>query len=227
MNPAMQAVPQPIESATPDVAMNPAGIEADPNYLDGDYVVSSLTGERLKTSDFKHNNMVPFFGGRVRQNVAANTNSGILDSFTGSGVTQIAKKEVETMFDTAQAPYGNPFGLESATDFVQSRMNDPRSRAGERPFEPVRRGPGVRRRVQVDGAEEHAVEVQGDDAVRGEYRQWHHVDEPEQHQRPQSQCAAQVAAGQFGQCIARRRMGRNGHDCSSSRLVTASGFMTT
>jgi len=143
MNPAMQAVPQPIESATPDVAMNPAGIEADPNYLDGDYVVSSLTGERLKTSDFKHNNMVPFFGGRVRQNVAANTNSGILDSFTGSGVTQIAKKEVETMFDTAQAPYGNPFGLESATDFVQSRMNDPRSRAGERPFEPVRVAPGV------------------------------------------------------------------------------------
>ena len=143
MNPATQASPQPIESATPDVAMNPAGIEADPNYLDGDYVISNLTGEKMPTSAFKHNNMVPFFGGRVRQNVAPNANSGILDSFTGSGVTQIAKKEVETMFDTAQSPYGNPFGLESATDFVQSRMNDSRSRAGERPFEPVRVAPGV------------------------------------------------------------------------------------
>jgi hypothetical protein len=138
-----KAKPQPIEAATPEVAMNPAGIEASPNYLDGEYVVSSLTGERIKTSDFSHNNMVPFFGGRVRQNVAPQTNSGILDSFTGSGVTQIAKKEVETMFDTAQAPYGNPFGLESSSDFVQSRINDPRSRAGERPFEPVRVGPGV------------------------------------------------------------------------------------
>jgi len=138
-----KAVPQPIEAATPEVAMNPAGIEASPNYLEGEYVVSSLTGERIKTSDFSHNNMVPFFGGRVRQNVAPQTNSGILDTFTGSGVTQIAKKEVETMFDTAQAPYGNPFGLESSSDFVQSRINDPRSRAGERPFEPVRVGPGV------------------------------------------------------------------------------------
>lgn len=143
MNPSLQPSPQPIESATPDVAMNPAGIEASPTYVSGDYVVSQLTGERVKSSDFTHNNMVPFFGGRVKQNVAANTNTGILDSFTGSGVTQIAKKEVETMFDTAQAPYGNPFGLESATDFVQSRINDPRSRAGERPFEPVRVAPGV------------------------------------------------------------------------------------
>jgi hypothetical protein len=163
MNPASRATPQPtnrsaimsatsdaadlalqdiIEAATPDVAMNPAGIEAQPNYLDGDFVVSQLTGERMKTGEFVHNNMTPFFGGRVRQNVAPQSNSGILDSFTGSGVTQIAKKETESMFNT-QTPFGNPFGLESATDFVQSRMNESRSRAGERPFEPVRVAPGV------------------------------------------------------------------------------------
>jgi hypothetical protein len=143
MNPAMQPRPEPIDSATPDVAMNPSGIEARPNYVDGDFVTSELTGKMVSTSDFTHNNMVPFFGGRVRQNVSAQTNSGILDSYTGSGINQIAKKEVETMFDTARAPYGNPFGMEDNTDFVQSRINDPRSRAGERPFEPVRVAPGV------------------------------------------------------------------------------------
>jgi hypothetical protein len=143
MNPAMQPRPEPIDSATPDVAMNPSGIEAQPNYVDGDFVTSELTGKMVSTSDFTHNNMVPFFGGRVRQNVSAQTNSGILDTFTGSGITQIAKKEVETMFDTARAPYGNPFGMEDNTEFVQSRINDPRNRAGERPFEPVRVGPGV------------------------------------------------------------------------------------
>ena len=142
MNPAIQPKPEPIDSATSDVAMNAAGVEADPVYLDG-YVTSQLTGNRVSSSEFKHNNMVPFFGGRVRQNVAPQTNSGILDTFTGSGVTQIAKKEVETMFDTARAPYGNPFGMEDNTEFVQSRINDPRNRSGEKPFEPVRVGPGV------------------------------------------------------------------------------------
>ena len=142
MNPALQPKPEPIESATPMVAMNPAGIQASPSYVEG-FVTSDLTGERINSTDFKHNNMVPFFGGRVRQNVAAQTNSGILDTFTGSGITQITKKEIEPMFDTARAPYGNPYGMEDQTDFIQSRINDPRSRAGERPFEPVRVAPGV------------------------------------------------------------------------------------
>jgi hypothetical protein len=122
--------------------MNPGGIQAAPSYVEG-FVTSELTGERIESSDFTHNNMVPFFGGRVRQNVAAQSNSGILDTFTGSGITQISKREIEPMFDTARAPYGNPFGMEDQTDFVQSRINDPRSRAGERPFEPVRVAPGV------------------------------------------------------------------------------------
>lgn len=143
MHPDLQPNPEPIDSATPDVSMNPAGIEAPPKYVNDDYITSQLTGAKVSASDFTHNNMVPFFGGRVRQNVAPQSNSGILDTFTGAGVTQIAKKEVETMFDTARAPYGNPFGMEDNTDFVQSRINDPRSRAGERPFEPVRVGPGV------------------------------------------------------------------------------------
>jgi hypothetical protein len=142
MNPNLQPKPEPIDSATPTVAMNPAGIQAAPSYVEG-FVTSELTGERIESADFTHNNMVPFFGGRVRQNVAAQSNSGILDTFTGSGITQISKREIEPMFDTARAPYGNPFGMEDQTDFVQSRINDPRSRAGERPFEPVRVAPGV------------------------------------------------------------------------------------
>ncbi|NBO61544.1 MAG: hypothetical protein EBU82_11340 [Flavobacteriia bacterium] len=131
--------------------MNPAGFESDPNYVDGDFITSPLSGEKIKSSDFTHNNMTPFFGGRVRQNVAANTNTGILDSYTGSGTTQIAKKEVETMFDTAQTPYGNPFGMEDNTDFVQSRVNVPRNRAGEKPFEPVRVGPAIKEKFGMTG----------------------------------------------------------------------------
>jgi len=135
--------PQPmtLEDSTAQVQMNPPGVEANPNYMAGN-VVSSLSGKTIQSSNFTHNNMVPYFGGRVKQNMKASANNSILDSFTGAGYTQIAKKEVETMFDY-QRPFGNPFGLESSTDFIESRINTPRNRAGERPFEPTHVGPGV------------------------------------------------------------------------------------
>ena len=142
MNPSLQPRPEPINAATPDVAMNPGGIQAQPSYIEG-FVTSELTGDRINSSEFTHNNMVPFFGGRVRQNVGDQANTSILDTYTGSGINQISKKEIEPMFDTARAPFGNPFGMEDQTDFVQSRINDPRNRSGERPFEPVRVAPGV------------------------------------------------------------------------------------
>ncbi len=143
--------PESITSATSQVMMNAGGFESDPNYVDGDFITSPLSGEKMKTADFTHNNMTPFFGGKVRQNVDATKNTGILDSFTGSGTTQIAKKEVETMFNTAQTPYGNPFGMEDNSDFVQSRVNVPRNRAGEKPFEPVRVGPAVNEKYGMTG----------------------------------------------------------------------------
>lgn len=135
--------PQPIDTATAQVSMNREGFEENPSYGEDNNVISSLSGQKISSSDFTHNNMVPFFGGRVRQNVGAQTNSGILDSYTGSGVTQIKKKEVETMFNTGQNPFGNPYGLEDSSEFLHDRIELPRSRSGERPFEPVRVGAGV------------------------------------------------------------------------------------
>jgi hypothetical protein len=132
--------PSPVEDFTAQVQMNPPGVEANPNYLDGNMM--SISGNRISSSEFTNNIIVPFFGGRVKQNMRAAANNSLLDTYTGAGYTQIAKKEVETMFDY-QRPFGNPFGLESSTDFVQSRIDLPRARNGERPFEPTRVGPAV------------------------------------------------------------------------------------
>jgi hypothetical protein len=134
---------QPTAAATPDVMMNRRGQEKPPNYMDTEFVTSNLSGQVLQSSDFTHNNMQPFFGGRVKQNVDVESGSGRLDRYTGSGVTQVRKKEVEQMFDNTQTPFGNVYGLEIASDFVQGRINEPRNRAGERPFEPVKVAPGV------------------------------------------------------------------------------------
>ncbi len=142
-NPSPQPGPMQFtsEDSTAQVRLNPAGIQQNPQYVDGD-VVSSLSGEAISANQFTHNNMVPFYGGRVKQNMRASANNSLLDSYTGAGYTQIAKKEQEAMFDY-QRPFGNPFGLESSTDFIESRINTPRARNGERPFEPTQVGPGV------------------------------------------------------------------------------------
>ena len=140
---ATQPVPAPISAATPDIMMNPAGLEENPVYVDGDYIISPLSGQKINSSDFTHNNMQPFFGGRVKQNVAADTFNSVLGVYTGDDKTVIRKKEVEQMFDNTQQPFGNVYGMENSSDFIQERINDPRNRGGERPFEPIKVAPGV------------------------------------------------------------------------------------
>lgn len=135
--------PSPTEVNKPLVEYRSDGVEEMPNYISEDFVVSQLTGEKIPSKDFTHNNMQPFFGGRIKQNTVAQQNQSILDQYNGSGSTQIRKREVENMFETSRAPYGNPFGMEDNTDFFQSRIQDPIARNGERPFEPVKVGSGI------------------------------------------------------------------------------------
>jgi hypothetical protein len=135
--------PSPLDVNKPLVEYRGDGIEESPVYAPENFVVSPLSGERIPAQDFTHNNMQPFFGGSIKQNTVAQQNQSILDQYNGSGSTQIRKREVENMFETSRAPYGNPFGMEDNTDFFQSRMQDPISRDGERPFEPVKVGSAI------------------------------------------------------------------------------------
>lgn len=135
----------PIDSNIPMMEYRSDNIEEQSNFMDSDYVVSPLSGQRIPSNEFKHNNMQPFFGGRIKQNMAPQANTSVLDMYGGNGSTQIKKREVENMFKTSQAPYGNPFGMEDNTDFFQSRISSqaPVVRNGERPFEPTKVGAGI------------------------------------------------------------------------------------
>jgi len=133
----------PIDSNVPMVEYRSDNTEASSTYIDSDYVISPLSGQRIPSGEYKHNNMQPFYGGRVKQNMSAHANTGVLDAFNGSGSTQIKKREVENMFETSRAPFGNPFGMEDNTDFIQSRINAPIARKGELPFEPTKVGAGL------------------------------------------------------------------------------------
>ena len=82
----------------------------------------SLTGDKVDSSYFQHNNMVPFFGSHIRsRHVNENTNESVLDNYVGAGSQIITKKEVAPLFapsENQQWSHGAP----NMTDFYQSRV---------------------------------------------------------------------------------------------------------
>jgi hypothetical protein len=137
----------PTNANIPQVAMRADRVEEQPNYLEKEAgnrgVYSSLLGSYIPSDDFTHQNMVPFYGGSVKQTTSAKQNQSLLDNYSGTGSVQIEKREVEAMFDYANTPYGYPSDLSLESGFVKDRMVAPRNRAGERPFEPTRVAPGI------------------------------------------------------------------------------------
>lgn len=130
-------------SIKPSIIMRNDGIEETPNYQRGARVISPLTGIEYTSTEFTHNNMVPFFRGSVKQNMSDTGNRNILDTYTGAASTQFNKQEQGPMFDLQREPTGNVNGLESHSDFLQDRIVGPQNRAMEKPFESVRVGKGL------------------------------------------------------------------------------------
>jgi hypothetical protein len=89
-----------------------------------------------------HNNMVPFFGAKVTQNLQAGANNGILDSFAGSGKEHFQKREIASLYDVAPG-MGIPFGNANESDFYQSRMVGGMRMNNVAPIEKQRVGPGI------------------------------------------------------------------------------------
>ena len=143
-------MPEPIDAATPQVSMVSSGVEASSAWIEGDSVVSNLSGQKIASTDFKHNNMQPFFGGRVKQNMTSSANTSRLDMYTGAGTTQIQKQEISPMFNH-NVPFGQPFGNEPNADFVRSRIVEPGRRNNELPFEPTRVGAALGEKGGITG----------------------------------------------------------------------------
>jgi hypothetical protein len=105
--------------------------------------IYSLTGNYLETDQFKHNNMKPFFGGKIKgytyDNEIAET---VLDNMIGSGSQVIKKIEQAPLFKpeaNMQWAYGTP----NNSDFFQSRVNPGMKNNNIKPFEPLYVGPGL------------------------------------------------------------------------------------
>ena len=99
----------------------------------GNTEISLLTGKSL---DRNHNNMVPFFGGAMKQNVETFSNESLLDLYSGNTSTFQHKKEVGPLFNQTQENiYGSPL---FTNNVEMDRYNQSVFRQNEKPFDPVR-----------------------------------------------------------------------------------------
>jgi hypothetical protein len=103
----------------------------------------SLSGKKVDSSYFAHDNMVPFFGGSIRGKVGDyNSSESILDNMNGTGSQNFSKSEQSPLF----APHDNlqwANGAPNLNDFYQSRVNPSMRMANVKPFDEQRVGPGL------------------------------------------------------------------------------------
>jgi hypothetical protein len=114
--------------------------------------IYSLTGNYLDSAQFKHNNMVPFEGGKIKgYTYDVNIAESILDNMNGSGSQIIKKIEQAPLFkpeDNVQWAYGAP----NNSDFFQSRVNPGMWNNNVKNFNSENVGPGLNQGYTTTGS---------------------------------------------------------------------------
>ena len=100
----------------------------------------SLTGENKLNDTFTHNNMVPFFGSKVRQNVDVNASNTRLETFTGINHERRNKEEISSMFKLEK---GDIHGTRPMTDELKDRYHASRYHQNTPLTQPINVGPGL------------------------------------------------------------------------------------
>jgi len=114
--------------------------------------INSMSGNVIKKENFKHNNMVPFFGGKIKgATVDANISESILDNMQGTGTQQFRKRE--------QAPLYKPEknmqwmnGTPNMSEFLLSRVNPSMKMANIKPWEEQKVAPGLNQGYTTEGS---------------------------------------------------------------------------
>ena len=104
--------------------------------------ILSLSGEYVNQDELKHNNMIPFYGSKIRQNTVDDRNRHILEKFTGVDDIHRVKHEVKSFTDKARN-FGNPHGLENLDDKYLEHIVEPYLRNNEFPIQRTYVGPGI------------------------------------------------------------------------------------
>ena len=114
--------------------------------------VYSLTGNYLDTEQFKHNNMVPFYGAKIKGQIYnMNVNQTLLDNMSGTGSQMIEKVEQAPLFKP-EKNINWAHGTPNWSDFFQSRVNPGMNNANVKPFQTENVGPGLGKGYTTEGS---------------------------------------------------------------------------
>ena len=172
VNPPQPAINYPITSAVTDANVNkyPNSLQPTDKYFNTknyakvevknatSYGVGgsvqqnySLTGEPYAIDQFKHNNMVPFFGAKIKGATAnRDVNEGVLDNLMGVGSQQFKKQEQAPLFEPqGNLQYAN--GAPNMSDFMQSRVNPGLKMSNVKPWEEIRVAPALNKGYNAEG----------------------------------------------------------------------------
>ncbi len=103
---------------------------------------NSMSGNNLQLTEFKHNNMVPFFGAKVTGPQINNVNESLLDNRVGAGSMNIKRVEQAPLFKP-QENLENVFGTPNNTDFIKSRQMPSQKISNVLPWEQEKVAPGL------------------------------------------------------------------------------------
>lgn len=124
---------------------NDMTILGDQNAADaGGWAGIDLLGFPIQPAQFRHNNEVPFFGGKLTQSVDEFANKGIMETFTGQRELFRKKEEVPMSAIAPPVPnLTNPYGTSNLDGYNYDRYIVSNKRNNEAPTEQIRVGPGL------------------------------------------------------------------------------------
>ena len=121
------------------------------NNFDNSRIQIGLTGQPIDTSNFKHNNMQPFFGGKIKgSGPNGNVNESILDNMQGAGSQHFSKDEIGPLFKPEENMTWHN-GAPNNSDFYQSRMNGSSAMNNVTLWEQQRVAPGLNLGYSTEG----------------------------------------------------------------------------
>lgn len=106
------------------------------------YQTSGESGKRVVEYMY-HNNMEPFFGGSVKQNMDPKVNRTTLETFTGTDPVYSHKKEIKRFFPVEKNPFTNGLPVQSNRELERYIPSNLGLKTSQLPFEQVKVPPGL------------------------------------------------------------------------------------
>lgn len=114
--------------------------------------IASISGNYMDTKEFKHNNMVPFDGGKIKgYTYDVKFSENILDNMVGTG-SQIFKKVEQAPLFKPEQNMNWSYGMPNQSDFLQSRVNPGTRNNNVKPFDSINVGPGLNQGYGTNGS---------------------------------------------------------------------------